>query len=362
MPEFIEEQPAQQFDMARYLDIARRRHMYFLVPLFLGWALVWGASWVLPARYKSTTTILVEQPSMPKNYVVPNITDDLQTRLQSIQQQILSPPGRDHPPGREPRVRRGDHQHRQQRRAAVFQRDPARREPQIALCCITWHPGQPVRRIRAPVLRPQPCHVLPEPRRRSVPAGPLCEHRRGHLRELRQQLPYPRLERIKRRRDRPALILRRQLRGDRPRDRRPADTQLMCHLPLRNPVSHQPADQRPILHRDHPANLSGWPHFRPALWPRFRAAPTPDYPTDGSNRIEAISELPRGYGEPHRLSPFWRRLAPYTSPVPVRRRRRRSIVNCGRRWGSPRHTARQRANGPCSLENYDRGRIDGASQ
>lgn len=87
----LEEQPAQQIDLGRYVDVVRRRHMFFLIPLLFGWLLVWGASWVLPARYKSTTTILVEQPTMPKNYVLPNINDDLQSRLQSIQQQILSP-------------------------------------------------------------------------------------------------------------------------------------------------------------------------------------------------------------------------------------------------------------------------------
>ncbi|HEY6446931.1 MAG TPA: hypothetical protein VIY53_10755 [Acidobacteriaceae bacterium] len=91
MPEIVEEQPAQQLDLGRYVDMVRRRHMFFLIPLLFGWMLVWGASWVLPARYKSTTTILVEQPTMPKDYVVPNINDDLQSRLQSIQQQILSP-------------------------------------------------------------------------------------------------------------------------------------------------------------------------------------------------------------------------------------------------------------------------------
>jgi len=90
MTEDFEEQPKQQFEIARYMDLVRRRHMYFLVPLLFGWLLVWGASWVLPARYLSSVLILVEQPSMPKNYVVPNVDDDLQTRLVSISQQILS--------------------------------------------------------------------------------------------------------------------------------------------------------------------------------------------------------------------------------------------------------------------------------
>jgi polysaccharide chain length determinant protein (PEP-CTERM system associated) len=84
------EQKSGTLDIQHYLDIVRRRHIQFLIPLFIGWLLVWGASWILPVRYKSGTLILVEQPTMPKDYVVPNISDDLQDRLQSITQQILS--------------------------------------------------------------------------------------------------------------------------------------------------------------------------------------------------------------------------------------------------------------------------------
>ncbi len=90
MPEVNEEQSSQGLDLKRYLDLVRRRHIQFLLPLGLGFLAVWGASWVLPPRYKSTTLILVEQPTMPKNYVEPNVNDDLQERLQSITQQILS--------------------------------------------------------------------------------------------------------------------------------------------------------------------------------------------------------------------------------------------------------------------------------
>jgi polysaccharide chain length determinant protein (PEP-CTERM system associated) len=90
MVEDLEEKSSGGFDVPRYLGIVRRRHMQFLIPLFLGWALVWGASWVLPPRYESSTLILVEQPTMPKDYVTPNVNDDLQQRLQSITQQILS--------------------------------------------------------------------------------------------------------------------------------------------------------------------------------------------------------------------------------------------------------------------------------
>lgn len=90
MTDPIEEQNAAPFDLQRYINVVRRRHLHFLIPLLVGWLAVWSSSWLLPARYKSSTLILVEQPTMPKNYVQPNINDDLQDRLQSITQQILS--------------------------------------------------------------------------------------------------------------------------------------------------------------------------------------------------------------------------------------------------------------------------------
>jgi len=90
MSEDFEEQSQGGFDLAHYMGIVRRRHMEFLIPLFVGWALVWGVSWILPPRYLSNTLILVEQPTMPKDYVTPNVNDDLQERMQSITQQILS--------------------------------------------------------------------------------------------------------------------------------------------------------------------------------------------------------------------------------------------------------------------------------
>jgi len=90
MVDDLEEKSSQGFDVQHYLDVARRRHLQFLIPLLLGWFAVWGASWIIPPIYRSGTLILVEQPTMPKDYVTPNVSDDLQERLQSITQQILS--------------------------------------------------------------------------------------------------------------------------------------------------------------------------------------------------------------------------------------------------------------------------------
>lgn len=90
MAEDFQEQNTGEFDLHHWLGVARRRHIHFLIPFFLGWLVVWTASWIIPPRYKSGTLILVEEPTMPKAYVTPNVNDDLQDRLQSITQQILS--------------------------------------------------------------------------------------------------------------------------------------------------------------------------------------------------------------------------------------------------------------------------------
>jgi polysaccharide chain length determinant protein (PEP-CTERM system associated) len=90
MVEDSEEKPMSGLDLEQYCALIGRRRSHILISLFMGWLLVCGAGWILPSAYKSGTLILVEQPSMPKDYVVPNISDDIQNRLQSITQQILS--------------------------------------------------------------------------------------------------------------------------------------------------------------------------------------------------------------------------------------------------------------------------------
>jgi succinoglycan biosynthesis transport protein ExoP len=90
MAEDLEEKPAESLDLEQCFALASRRRWHILIPLFLGWLAVCGAGWVLPSVYRSGTLILVEQPTMPKDYVLPNISDDIQNRLRSITQQILS--------------------------------------------------------------------------------------------------------------------------------------------------------------------------------------------------------------------------------------------------------------------------------
>src|SRR5581483_10148570 len=75
---------------AGWLRRATQHRRSILVCIFIGWMAVVAAAWILPARYRSETLILVEQQKVPEHYVEPNIAVDLQQRLQSMSEQILS--------------------------------------------------------------------------------------------------------------------------------------------------------------------------------------------------------------------------------------------------------------------------------
>ncbi|MFZ1916829.1 MAG: XrtA system polysaccharide chain length determinant [Terriglobales bacterium] len=84
------QESGEPFEFSEIKGIVRRRRWEFLSAFFIGWLLVWGASWLIPSTYRSGTLILVEQPSVPEKYVVSNIGADIQQQLDSITQQILS--------------------------------------------------------------------------------------------------------------------------------------------------------------------------------------------------------------------------------------------------------------------------------
>src|SRR5712692_6541652 len=84
------EKPSESKNWEHYWGLLQRSRWWLIVPTFLIWGLGWGGSWLLPAYYKSDTLILVEQQKVPDQYVVPNVATDIQERLQSMTQQILS--------------------------------------------------------------------------------------------------------------------------------------------------------------------------------------------------------------------------------------------------------------------------------
>ncbi len=86
----FEDKSSERPNWMKHWQLVCRRRWWLVLPAFGVWTLVWLTSWVLPVQYRSETLILVEQQRVPEQYVVSNVAADLQERLQSMTQQILS--------------------------------------------------------------------------------------------------------------------------------------------------------------------------------------------------------------------------------------------------------------------------------
>lgn len=68
------------------------RHYWWILPVAVVscGALGLAAAVIIPKKYTSETLVLVDQPTVPTEFVKPVVTDDLNHRLSSMQEQILS--------------------------------------------------------------------------------------------------------------------------------------------------------------------------------------------------------------------------------------------------------------------------------
>jgi len=90
MPEVLDDPSLEKTDWKKHVRVLSRRRWWLALPAFGIWMAVWALAWFLPAVYRSETVILVEQQKVPETYVMPNVSADLQDRLQNMTQQILS--------------------------------------------------------------------------------------------------------------------------------------------------------------------------------------------------------------------------------------------------------------------------------
>jgi polysaccharide chain length determinant protein (PEP-CTERM system associated) len=73
-----------------YIAIFRRRWILIGILAIMGGSLGYGITHFLPKRYKSQTLVLVQQPTVPGDYVKPTVNGDTSQRLSSMKQEILS--------------------------------------------------------------------------------------------------------------------------------------------------------------------------------------------------------------------------------------------------------------------------------
>lgn len=80
----------REFTFQDYMGILRRRLWLIVVPTVLGPALALGVAFVLPERYESKTLILVEQQKVPESFVKSVVVDELNNRIATIRELVLS--------------------------------------------------------------------------------------------------------------------------------------------------------------------------------------------------------------------------------------------------------------------------------
>src|SRR5262245_62999566 len=72
------------------LELGRRRQWLAVGVFVLTFAGMTGIAMFLPDIYRSTATVLVERHHVPETFVRSSITSELETRLQTISQEVLS--------------------------------------------------------------------------------------------------------------------------------------------------------------------------------------------------------------------------------------------------------------------------------
>ena len=79
-----------KFDFQPYLEIAKRRWIWIIIPFIV--CILGGVSYIAltPEMYRAKTVILVEEQSVPESYVRSPVTEDLQNRIRTINQQVNS--------------------------------------------------------------------------------------------------------------------------------------------------------------------------------------------------------------------------------------------------------------------------------
>ena len=83
-------QPESQLDIGYYVNLVLRRRWFVIIPFFL--ALIAGIylAVALPKKYQAETLILIEPQRVPDNYVQAIVSSDLESRIATIKEMILS--------------------------------------------------------------------------------------------------------------------------------------------------------------------------------------------------------------------------------------------------------------------------------
>ena len=80
----------RELTMQDYMEILKRRSWLILTCMVVLLGVGIGITFVVPPQYVSQTLVIIEQQKVPENYVKPVVNEDMNARLASMREQILS--------------------------------------------------------------------------------------------------------------------------------------------------------------------------------------------------------------------------------------------------------------------------------
>ena len=83
-------QQESQFDIGYYVNLVLRRRWYVILPFFLAMIAGIYLAIALPKKFQAETLILIEPQRVPDNYVQAIVSSDLESRIATIKEMILS--------------------------------------------------------------------------------------------------------------------------------------------------------------------------------------------------------------------------------------------------------------------------------
>ena len=78
---------SQPYSLQDYIEIAKRRKWWIIIPFVACIALSFGVYEKLPKLYRATTLILVQPQEVPEDYIKPTVKSLVSDRLSTLSQQ-----------------------------------------------------------------------------------------------------------------------------------------------------------------------------------------------------------------------------------------------------------------------------------
>lgn len=85
-----QDEEESSFEFGQLVAIAKRRYLFFIIPTVLASSIALAAAYLIPPRYESSATVLVESQQIPVELVQSTVTSNPNQRITIIKQRVMT--------------------------------------------------------------------------------------------------------------------------------------------------------------------------------------------------------------------------------------------------------------------------------